>query len=366
MRKILIIANHYNTLRVFRKELITQLIKEGNEVIVAFPPCKPQYAELIQSWGCTLLFVDMERRGMNPFKDLMLCYRYVRLLGRIRPDQVITYTIKPNIYGGIACQIRHIPYCANITGLGSAYQSEKRMMTYMLDFLYRISLRQAKVIFFENEGDQQTLVQRHVMDARQTTIMPGAGVNVSDYALQPFPDSKEEIRFLYIGRMMKEKGVDELFEAIGVIKQRYPNVLFTLIGWDEENYKDKLDSLIQQGLIRYDGFQTDVKAYIKQSHCIILPSWHEGMSNTLLESGACGRALIASNVHGCKEAVIDGKSGYLFKVKNVSGLIACIERFIHLPHSEKQAMGLCARKHIQDHFDKAMVVDKTIAMLENE
>lgn len=359
MSKILILANHYNTLRVFRRELIKELTSSNNEVIVSIPPDETENIKTLESYGCEVVLTDMERRGMNPLSDILLIFRYYRLLAKIKPDKVITYTIKPNIYGSIACKLQNNVYYANVTGLGSVFQSEG-LMKELITLLYRISLNKANKVFFENTGNRDVFVKSNILPLEKTVVMAGAGVNLEEFSFCDYPSGGSDIKFLFVGRIMKEKGVDELFSAIEKIKESYSNVGFDFIGWYEDHYEETVAKLEQQQMIKYYGFQPDVKPFIKNAHCIILPSYHEGMSNTLLEAAAMGRPVIASNIHGCKEAVIDGTSGFLCKVKNGDDLYLKIKMFIDLPHISKSNMGQAARKHMEKVFDKRKVVETTL------
>lgn len=358
MSKILILANHYNTLRIFRREFIKELVATGNKVFVSIPPADIEHIKILESYGCKLVVTNMNRRGTNPFCDLMLLIRYIILLIKTKPDNVITYTIKPNIFGSMACRLQNIKHYVNVTGLGSAFHSEG-LIKKLVVFLYKISLNKANKVFFENIQDRNIFVQKNIIPKDKTIVMAGAGVNLDEFPFCDYPVDGV-IRFLFVGRIMKEKGVNELFLAIKKIKKDYKNVDFEFIGWYEDNYKEIIADLEQKNYIKYYGFQLDVKPFIKNAHCVILPSYHEGMSNTLLESAAMGRPLIASNIHGCMEAIIDGKSGFLCNVKDSEDLYLKITQFIELSYIKKIKMGKASRKHMEDVFDKRKVVEMTL------
>ena len=308
MSKILVLANHYNTLRIFRRELLMRMASDGHEIMIIIPECDEKNKILLESYGCKVEFAAMERRGMNPFKDITLFSTYLKFIHSYKPDKVITYTIKCNIYGAMACKIKKIPCYVNITGLGSAFQGQGRTRK-LVSYMYKHSLNKVEKIFFENEGNRATMVNDGLVKYSQTVVMAGAGVNLEEFQVKPYPLEDEGIRFLFVGRIMAEKGVDELFQAIKEIRKTYQNTIFEFIGWYEENYKEKVNKLQKEGYICFYGFQENVKPYIQRAHCIILPSWHEGMSNTLLEAASMGRPLITSKIHGCMETVNEGKSG---------------------------------------------------------
>jgi len=362
MSKIMVLANHYNTLRIFRRELLIALHECGHEVRVVIPPCDDENKRILEGYGCEVLFLDMERRGMNPVKDLGLFSKYMRLLGEYRPELVITYTIKCNIYGAYACKLKHIPCYANVTGLGSAFQTHGKTRM-LVSFMYHHSLNKAKKVFFENSGNRDTLVDDGIIRPEQAVVMAGAGVNLEEFRAMPYPTEENGVKFLFVGRIMQEKGVDELFEAIPVICKQYPGTLFEFIGWYEDDYKEKVEALEWAGYIRFSGWQAEVRPFYESSHCIVLPSWHEGMSNTLLEGAASARPLITNAIHGCMEAVEDGVTGFLCERKSAESLIEKMDAFLRLPHNEKAAMGMAGRKKMEREFDKHAVVEKTLREL---
>lgn len=365
MSKILILANHYNTLRIFRRELIKELINRGHSVEIAIPPCDEDNKNILLSYGTRVHFVDVDRRSINPIKDIKLFFDYKKLIKQVHPDKVITYTIKPNIYGGFYCRISKIPYYANVTGLGSAFQKDN-FVRKIVSFMYKVSLKKAKVVFFENVGNKDTLVENHIIKEEQSCVMAGAGVNLEEFKETPYPINENEIVFLFVGRIMKEKGVNELFEVIYHLKKKYEFIRFQFIGWYEDNYKELVEKLQKDGFIEFYGFQSNVKPFIEKCHCVILPSYHEGMSNTLLEGAAMCRPLITSHIHGCMEAVIDEKTGFLVNVKDSKDLEEKIERFILMDYNSKKEMGILGRQHMIKCFDKKDVVDKTILKINKE
>ncbi len=360
MSKLLILANHYNTLRIFRRELIKKLAELGHEVIISIPPDEQKEIDLLESYGSKVILTDMERRGMNPLKDISLLKSYKKLIKEINPDKVITYTIKPNIYGSIACKSCKVPHYCNVTGLGSAFMADGGLMRKLVSVMYKFSMNKAEKIFFENVGNRDTLVNEKIVRPEQTVVMAGAGVNVEEFAFAEYPEDDGAVHFLNVGRIMKEKGMDELFYAIKKIKKEYPSATFDFIGWYEDNYKETVEQLQSEGLIEFHGFQSDVTPFIKKAHCIIHPSYHEGMSNTLLESCSMGRPIITSNIHGCLEAVNEGKNGFLCNVKDGEDLYKKIKDFIVLPYEKRKSMGEYAREFVKKNFNKTDVVNKTI------
>lgn len=362
MSRILILANFDVGLYKFRKELIQELLNQGNEVYISLPD--GELVENLKKMGCKFINTSVDRRGINPKTDAKLILFYRKMIKNLCPDMVITYTIKPNIYGGMICRILHVPYTVNITGLGTAFQSES-MIKKLVTFLYKIALKKAKVVFFENGGNKQIFLDLNILKENQTCVLNGAGVNLVEYPFCEYPPD-DETRFLFIGRVMKEKGIDELFEAAEKIKKEYSDVFFDIVGPMEEDYKKKIEELVEKDIIKYYGYQKDVKAFIEKSHCFVLPSYHEGMANTLLEAGAMGRILITSNIHGCLEAVEEGKNGYLAEVKDARSLLEQMEKFLALSYEEKRRMAKVSRKITEEKFDKRKIVEKTIKEIEKK
>lgn len=352
--KILILANNDEGLYKFRKELIQKLLKKNNTVYTSLPDGK--YVSKLSEMGCKFVDTEIDRRGINPKTDLKLLLFYRKIIKRVKPELVITYTIKPNIYGGLICCMFRIPYAVNITGLGTAFQRSGCIKT-LVTFLYKIALKKAKVVFFENTENKNVMMDMRIVKEEQTCVLNGAGVNLEEYSYCEYP-TEEETRFLFIGRVMKEKGVDELFEVAERIKSEYENVYFDIVGPMEDDYKDKINSLVKRGVIEYYGYQQDVKPFIEKCHCFVLPSWHEGMANTNLEAAAMGRPLITSRIHGCMEAVEDGVTGFLCE-RNADDLYRIMKKFIKLSSTQHKAMGIAGRKRMEEIFDKKKVIEVT-------
>ena len=357
--KILVLANHYNTLRIFRRELLQQLHSLGHSLTVSIPPTDKENKKTIESYGCKVVFeTQLDRRGNNPVKDLALLKNYIKLIKAEKPEKVITYTIKCNIYGAEAAKICKVPCYCNVTGLGSTFENGG-FTEKLVSSMYKFSMNKAKKVFFENVGNRDTLVQKRIVKEEQTVVLNGAGVNTEEFYAAPYPP-KDEIRFIFVGRVMAEKGVDELFYSIRRLKKEYDNLHFDFLGWYEDDYEQTVNEMQREGLIEFHGFQLDVKPYFAKAHCVVLPSWHEGMSNTLLEGASMQRPIITNGIHGCMEAVDEGFNGFLATLKDKESLYLAIKRFTELPYEEKKQMGLNSRKFISEHFEKKMVVEKTI------
>lgn len=357
--KILLLSNASRNLYGFRKELIYELLK-CHSVYIGAP--LDLYAEKLEKMGTKLINLPLDRRGKNPVHDFDLFRRYNKEIKRVHPDLVITYTIKPNIYGGIVCRKDKIKYAANITGLGTAFQKQD-ILKKMVMFLYKIALCKAKVVFFENFANECFFVSSHIVRKEQTCLLHGAGVNLEEYRYKPYPKDNDIFIFLFIGRIMKEKGVNELFEAMKLLIEDGQHCILDIVGECEENYRPIMKCYEKAGWLKYYGYQNDVVPFIERAHCFVLPSWHEGMANTNLECAASGRPLITSNIPGCKEAVIEGVTGLLCDAKNRESLYRTMKRMITIDWDDRRKMGIEGRKHVEKFFDKKKVVEKTLSNL---
>lgn len=357
--KIAVISNDAGGLFRFRFKLIQEMIARGHSVVII----NPHDSEEIQRFaeiGCTLYDIAIDRRGINPIKDLGFLLNCAKILKKEKPDKVITYTIKPNVYGGIACRFLKMEYFVNVTGLGTAFQNDGILKKISV-MLYKTALKRASCVFFENPGSKEIFTSLGIVKEEKTKVLKGAGVDIERFRFCEYPQEQTPVSFLFIGRVMREKGVEELFEAACRLKSEYgTNITFTFIGAYEENYTERIKALTDSGVISYEGVQRDVRPYIEKCHCFVLPSYHEGMANTILESGAMGRPVITTSIHGCMEGVIDGQSGFLCNVKDTDDLYEKMKTFIELPYEEKAKLGKASYDYVAGNFDKKEVVKETL------
>lgn len=372
MKKILILGNSDSGIFDFRKELLAALVERGYQVHVSVPDTG--YISKIESLGVTCIPTVMERRGMNPAKDLKLMKFYRGLLKKIKPDVVFTYTIKPNIYGSLACQFAKIPYFVNITGLGTTLEHEG-LLKKLIVFLYRSALKKADCVFFQNVRNRDFMLEAGCISPQtHTRIIPGSGVNLTEHAFLPYPGQDGKIRFLSIMRIMKDKGIEELLEAAGTIAGEGAAVAFDLLGAYEEEtsalYEPRIKELEEAGVLKAWGYRDDVPEFLKNCHAVIHPSYHEGMSNVLLEAAATGRPVLASNITGCKETFVDGAGGIAFAPKSSRALADAVRAFLSLSEEDRLIMGRKAREHVEEQFDRNFVVNTYLeelqAKIENE
>ncbi|MFA6808432.1 MAG: glycosyltransferase family 4 protein [Eubacteriales bacterium] len=353
MKKVLILVNHDVVIYNFRRELVERLLADGYEVFISSP-----YGERIDeltAMGCKYIEASIARHGTNVIEELKLISYYKKIIKDVKPDVVLSYTIKPNIYGGMACKSLGIPYIANITGLGTAVEKNGLMQKITI-MLYKSAFKKINCVFFQNMENRQFFID-HKIAVDKHRLIPGSGVNLEQFSVLEYP-SKKTTEFVFISRIMKEKGIDQYLEAAEYIKNKYPDTQFRICGFCEEAYEDKLKILQDKGIIIYHGMVRDVREILKETHCTIHPTYYpEGMSNVLLESCACARPIITTDRSGCREIVDSGINGYVVEQRNSKDLIEKIEQFLKLSYEEKKQMGLAGRHKIEREFDRQIVVE---------
>ncbi len=357
--KILFLANNDCGFLRFRREILQEMMKY-HSVYVSVPDTG--FIDDIKAMGCRVIVNKrLDRRGTNPFKDLNLLRYYKSMMKQLKPDMVFTYTIKPNVYGGIACGTNHIPYVANITGLGTAIENGGKLQRLTL-LLYKVGLSKAQKVFFQNKMNRDFMIDRHLI-CGPYDLLPGSGVNLEQYKVMDYPDG-DTINFLFAARVMKEKGIDQYLDAAETIRERYPETRFHVCGICEEDYEERLRAYEEKGIIIYHGMVKDMTTMYRLCSCTVHPTYYsEGLSNVLLESAASARPIITTNRPGCKEVIDDGINGYVVKKKDSEDLIRILEQFLALKTGERRCMGLAGRKKVEREFDRKIVVRKYIEEL---
>ncbi|AIF53701.1 glycosyltransferase family 4 protein [Pelosinus sp. UFO1] len=353
-KKILILSNHFITLYSFRKELIKKLVEDGNDVYISMP--KSDENGFFSEMGCKIIETPVDRRGINPFKDCSLLCTYIKIMQELKPDIIFSYTIKPNIYGCIASNLTKNIQVSNITGTGATFL-KKNVVSTIAKMLYKISVKKSYKVFFQNSGDKDYFVQNKMI-GNNYKVLPGSGVNLEQYTVCELPPD-DEVNFIFVGRVMKLKGIDQYLECAKTIKEKYPQTNFYIAGFVEEGrYKEILDTYHEQGVVNYIGFQKNIKPWIQKCHCTILPSHGgEGVPNVLLESAAMGRICIATKINGSKDVIDDEVTGYLFETRDAQNLINKVEKFLKLDYEAKKRMGLDGRKKVENEFDRQIVIN---------
>lgn len=353
MKKVLFLVNHDVVIYNFRYELVEALRREGHEVIISSP--NGDRIKLLQDIGCKFIETPIKRHGTNPFTDLKLCHTYMKMLKEIMPDMVFSYTIKPNIYGGIACALRKIPYVVNITGLGTAVEN-KGILQKLSVLLYKIAFSRVQKVFFQNRENREFFIKKKIA-LKKHGLLPGSGVNLTKFRYFDYLES-DKVEFAFISRIMKEKGVVQYLDAAKAIKREYPNTIFHVCGFCEEAYEEELKRLHEQGIIKYHGMLGDVREILKNVHCVIHPTYYpEGLSNVLLESCATGRPIITTDRSGCREVVDNGVNGFIIKQQDSEDLIEKVKMFMQMSYEARKEMGIAGRRKVEKEFDRQIVVD---------
>ncbi|MFT6865770.1 MAG: glycosyltransferase involved in cell wall biosynthesis [Cyclobacteriaceae bacterium] len=356
--KIAIIINTSWNIYNFREGLVHFFLERGDEVMAIAP--KDDYSHKLQEWGCEYMPVEIIGTGMNPIKDLRLILVLRKKLKKWRPDVVLTYTIKPNLYGSIAAGSLGIPCICNVSGLGTVFLWTGWIRRFAV-LLYTVSFRFNKWVFFQNDEDREDFLSFVRLPREKTSLLPGSGINTSDFMISPFI-KKEKTVFLMIARLIVEKGVGDFIEAIRIIKKSRTDLEFILVGnLDQEHSraisKVELNQWIYEGLVTYKGHLDDVKPEIQQADVIVLPSYREGTPRTLLEGGAMGKALLATDVPGCRHVVKDGYNGFLFESKNPRDLADKMKLYLALNQEERSQMAVNSRKWIKEVFEEKIVIN---------
>lgn len=366
MKKVLILANSSSGLYDFRNELVSTLLTEY-EVVASLPD--EMKTKPLSDEGVRIVRTDINRRGVNPKEDYKLYREYRRLIKSEKPDIILTYTIKPNIYGGYAARRLHVPYISTITGLGSAFQKEG-IFKKMIVIMYRAAFKKASCVFFQNSENMRVFSECKITkDNIPTQLVNGSGVDFSMHEVIEYPDESSGIQLLFMGRNMKEKGTDELLETAKYFaenKDKYINrPTFKLLGYSDENYDEIIKDYESKGYIITHPFDTDVTKHLKECSGVILPTYHEGMSNVLQEAAASGRPVIASNIPGCREVFEDGVTGFGCEPKSASSLIEAVKKFIELTREERIKMGLKGRTKVENEFDRKKITEAYIDVINN-
>lgn len=344
-----------------RKELISQLISNDLDVSVIAPD--GDEATLIKQLGCNYIQIDMETRGTNPLADMKLLSNIVGAIRRVKPDLVLTFYTKTNIYGGIACRITSTPYIENITGLGSAMVSGgiKQML---VSTLYKAAVKNADLVYFQNNSNRHFFRDHHFR-VKESKMLPGSGVALNRHTLLPYPTEDDIVRFVFIGRVISQKGIGEYIDAAKIIRKKHPKTEFHIVGPVEGIAIEKVNSIKDEPNFFIHGKVIDIRPILKDMHCMVFPSYYpEGMANVLLESAAAGRPIITTNCPGCAETVDDGISGILVKPRDSESVADAMERFIAMSLSDKEKMGLNGRKKMEQEFDRKIVVDSYLQQID--
>lgn len=360
--KIAVVLNTSWNIYNFRKGLVLALMEKGNEVITIAP--HDRFTDKLIDLGCSHIPVTMDSRGANPLRDFLLVLELYRIYKKVRPDVILHYTIKPNIYGTIAASMLGIPVINNVCGLGTMFLKDN-LVSRIAILLYRIAFRFPKKIFFQNNDDRQLFLKRKIVSKKVSDLLPGSGINTNDFL--PIKDSggKGTFRFLLISRLIYDKGILEYIEAIAKLRNQGIEAEFQLLGPIDVQHKrgipeEMIQGWVEKNQVEYLGTTEDVKAYISKADCIVLPSYREGTPKTLLEAASMGKPIVATDVPGCNNVVIDGKNGFLCKLRDPEDLADKMKKMILLDPAKRDKMGKESREFVLRNFDESIVINKYI------
>ena len=359
MRIAIVINTSWNIFN-FRLSLIEALSKEGHEVIAIAP--FDDYSQKLIIAGCTYIPIQIENKGTNPLHDLLLVKRFYKSYKQAKPDVILQYTIKPNIYGTIAAKWAGIPVINNVSGLGTVF-IVRNLISKLAIGLYKLAFRFPAKVFFQNLDDQELFIHYNLVKQSITDVLPGSGVDIQRFIPSANFIRNNPFTFLMVSRVLYEKGVVEFVEASRLLKQKYPDIQCLLLGALDESgnigiKKATFMNWVEEGVIQYLGTSDTVEIYYTKADCVVLPSYREGTPKTLLEAVAMGKPIITTNVPGCKETVIHDYNGYLCEVRNVTDLAAKMEQMYLLSAKDLQRMGQASRTLAVEKFDERIVIQK--------
>ena len=361
---VLVSANSLWNISNFRAGLIRALSTQGFDVVVAAPVKAEEKKPT--GIGADIRDMPMQRSGMNPFADGLLLLRYAALIRQVGPFAFLGFTIKPNIYGSLAARLVGIPSIPNVSGLGTAF-IRGGLLGRFVTTLYRVAFARTHVVLFQNPDDRDLFVSRKIIRPEQARLLPGSGIDLERFApaapLRPGPPT-----FLLISRLLADKGVREFVEAARMTRTKFPEARFQLLGGlDPDNTtaiaEPELAQWIEEGIVEYLGPTDDVRPFIADADAIVLPSYREGLPRSLLEGGAMARALIATDVPGCREIVKDGVSGLLCEVRNAASLADAMARFAAMDVDGRRKLGEAARRRVESEYDERLVIEAYVELL---
>jgi glycosyltransferase involved in cell wall biosynthesis len=370
-KRVLISVNSSWNIYNFRAGLIRGLTGDGYEVIAAAPA--DEYSPQLQELGCHFVSLPMDGNGQSPRRDALLFVRYVRLLRSRRPDVFLGYTIKPNIFGSLAAHLLGIPVINNVPGLGTVFVRETGV-TKLVKALYRFALRPSKTVFFQNAESRDLFTRLKLVRSEQAALLPGSGVDLEKF--KPPIEAPESANpsapvFLLLGRLFQEKGVGEYVEAARLVKERFPQARFQILGFLEGSVqraisRAQMDAWVSDGSVEYLGSASDVRPAIAAADCIVLPSrYPEGTPHALLEAAAMAKPIVTTDMPGCRNTVDDGVSGFLCAPQDAKDLAAKLGAFLSLDSSARARMGQAGRLKAEREYDERIVVRRYIAAIEH-
>ena len=359
-KTIAIVINTSWNIYNFRLGLLKALQKEGYKIVAIAP--RDEYSKKLEALGFEYHNITINNKGTNPIEELKLIGAFYRLYKKVKPDVLLHYTIKPNIYGTIAAKLADVPVISNISGLGTVFLNDS-LSSKVARLLYKIALRFPEKVFYQNNDDRQLFIDSKLVAEEKTGLLPGSGIDTVKFSPVERESTQDGFSFLFIARLVKDKGLLEYVEAARLLKEHYPHVHFKMLGAYYPGNPtavtpDEVAQWEQEKVVEYLGTQSNVASVIAQADCIVLPSYREGLSRVLLEAASMAKPIVTTDVPGCRDVVDDGVNGFLCQVKNAEDLAAQMEKMILLEEEERVEMGKRGREKIVEGFDESIVIDR--------
>lgn len=352
-KKLIIIGNISSSTRVFRAELLESLVKRYTVWLIA--QFTPKDLKFFTDMGVKCIDLPIDRRGKNPLKDAVLLMGYFHHIRTIKPDLVLTFTIKPNIYAGLVCRWLKIKYIATVEGLGTIFNTDASFVNRCVQKLYGLGIQKAEAVFYLNDYIREVLLKLGVKE-QQLRYTPGMGVNLEKFTPQPYPP-EHPFRILTIGRIMKEKGIGEVLAASDELIKQIPDLEWHICGAPEKGEEHWVEEMTKRPWIKYHGVLADPRPMYAMVHATTTTTtYHEGLSTVCIESLACARPVLGTNVYGVKEIIDDGITGYIIKPYDYRDVVNVVYKFYKLAYSEKQNMTIEARNKVCQLYDRNMVI----------
>ena len=368
-KTIAIVINTSWNIFNFRLTLMKSLREKGYRVVAIAP--RDKYSEKIEQEGFEYHNINMNNKGTNPVEDTRLVYAFYKLYKEIEPDVILQYTIKPNIYGSIAAGMLGIPVISTITGLGTVFLKDS-FSSKVAKFLYKVALKVPKKVFYQNAHDRELFIESNLVKEEKTDLLHGSGIDTERFKpSETKKEKKETLQFLFIARLVKDKGIVEYVRAAEIVQNsdhqslitNHPKIEFCILGPFYPGNptaisEDQMKIWEEEGAVKYLGESDDVMSVINEADCIVLPSYREGLSRVLLEAASMAKPIITTDVPGCREVVDDGVNGYLCEVKDVDSLAMQMEKMLLLSDDERREMGRKGREKVLNEFDGELVIRK--------
>lgn len=357
-RKIAFVGNSSQTMILFRMGVIRALVPDYDISVIA---PRDSNIRVLREAGVRFIPIDIDCKGTNPFSDLRLCYQLYRIYRAEQFDAVFHYTIKPVVFGGWAARFAGIQYTEVVTGLGYSFLN-KGLVQRVVRWLYRMVLNGPGEVWLMNRDDQVFFVEQKILSKARARVINGEGVNLSFFSpMESGEMTNEPFRFLFVGRVLWDKGIAEYIDAAREIKHRCPDVEFQILGPlgvsnPASVPQERVDDWVREGIVTYLGEVEDVRPYMRQASCIVLPSYREGLSRVLMEAAAMAKPMVATNVPGCRDVVSDGKNGFLCEPRQVSSLVACLMQMLSVGEEQRSQMGRFSRNLAMQQFDEQRII----------